>query len=73
MSSYCIDLKTNLPLLYLKDNKEALWQKFEVIYSDRIKKHSLWYVWQVVVMYIDKIWADYIVYVINIAMKYLTH
>ncbi|GES91818.1 hypothetical protein GLOIN_2v1535567 [Rhizophagus clarus] len=29
MSSYRVDPKTNLPLLYLKDNKEALWQKFE--------------------------------------------
>jgi len=40
MSSYHVDPKTNLPLLYLKDNKKALWQKFEAIYPDRIKRIS---------------------------------
>ncbi|CAG8697322.1 3713_t:CDS:2, partial [Racocetra persica] len=37
MSSYKVHSKTNLPILYLKDNKEALWKKYEAIYSDRIK------------------------------------
>jgi len=40
MSSYRVDPKTNLPLLYLKDNKEALWQKFEATYLDGIKRTS---------------------------------
>jgi hypothetical protein len=40
MSSYRVDPKTNLPLLYLKDNKEALWQKFEATYPDGIKRTS---------------------------------
>ena len=40
MSSYHVNPKTNLPLLYLQDNKEALWQKFEAIYPDGIKRTS---------------------------------
>jgi hypothetical protein len=40
MSSYKVDLKTNLPILYLKDQKEALWQKFSGIYPDGIKRTS---------------------------------
>ena len=40
MSSYKVDLKTNLPLLYLKNNKKALWNKFEAIYPDGIKQTS---------------------------------
>ena len=40
MSSYRVDPKTNLPLLYLKDNKKALWQKFEGTYSDGIQRTS---------------------------------
>ena len=38
MSSYHIDPKTNLPLLYLKDNKKSLWH--EATYSDGIKRTS---------------------------------
>ena len=40
MSSYRVDPKTNMPLLYLKDNKENLWQKFEATYPDGIKRTS---------------------------------
>lgn len=40
MSSYKVDLKTNLPILYLKDQKEALWQKFSEIYPDGMKRTS---------------------------------
>jgi hypothetical protein len=40
MSSYKVDSKTNLPLLYLKDNKKALWDKFEATYPDSIKQAS---------------------------------
>ncbi|RGB24889.1 hypothetical protein C1646_821340 [Rhizophagus diaphanus] len=29
MSSYKVNSKTNLPILYLQDQKEALWTKFE--------------------------------------------
>lgn len=40
MSSYKVHSKTNLPTLYLKDNKEALWKKFEATYPDGIKRTS---------------------------------
>ena len=40
MSSYKVDPKTNLPILYLKDQKEALWQKFSEIYPDGMKRTS---------------------------------
>jgi hypothetical protein len=40
ISSYKVDSKTNLPLLYLKDNKKALWDKFEATYPDGIKRAS---------------------------------
>ncbi|CAB4435616.1 unnamed protein product [Rhizophagus irregularis] len=40
MSSYRVDPKTSLPLLYLKDSKETLWQKFEAAYPDGIKRTS---------------------------------
>ncbi|RHZ44282.1 hypothetical protein Glove_744g11 [Diversispora epigaea] len=40
ISSYRVDPKTNLPLLYLKDNKQSLWEKFEAIYPDGIKRTS---------------------------------
>ena len=35
-----MDSKTNLPLLYLKDNKKQLWDKFEAMYPDGIKRAS---------------------------------
>lgn len=40
MSSYHVDPKTNLPLLYLRDNKKTLWEKFHSIYPDGIKRTS---------------------------------
>jgi hypothetical protein len=40
MSSYKVDTKTNLPILYLKDNKQELWKKFEATYPDGIKRTS---------------------------------
>jgi hypothetical protein len=40
MSSYQVDSKTNLPLLYLKDNKQSLWEKFETTYPNGIKRTS---------------------------------
>ncbi|PKC08808.1 hypothetical protein RhiirA5_399080 [Rhizophagus irregularis] len=40
MSSYKVDSKTNLPILYLQDQKEALWTKFEEIYPNGMKKTS---------------------------------
>ena len=40
MSSYAVDNKTGLPLLYLKDNKQTLWEKFEATYPDGIKRTS---------------------------------
>ena len=40
MSSYKVHAKTNLPILYLKDNKEALWKKYEATYPDGIKRTS---------------------------------
>ncbi|RHZ76132.1 hypothetical protein Glove_203g37 [Diversispora epigaea] len=40
ISSYIVDKKTSLPLLYLKDNKQTLWERFEAIYPDGIKRTS---------------------------------
>ena len=40
MSSYKVNLKTNLPILYLRDTKEALWKKFEATYPGGIKRTS---------------------------------
>ena len=37
MSSYKIDAKTKLPVLYLKDQKSALWEKFSVTYPNEMK------------------------------------
>ena len=31
MSSYKVDTKTQLPVLYLKDQKSVLWEKFSAI------------------------------------------
>ncbi|CAG8634508.1 546_t:CDS:2, partial [Diversispora eburnea] len=38
MSSYKVDLQTKLPVLYLKDNKTALWKKFLETYPDGYKQ-----------------------------------
>src|ERR1044072_4732097 len=40
MSSYKVDPKTNLPILYLKDQKEVLWHKFSEIYPNSMKRIS---------------------------------
>ena len=40
MSSYKVDANTNLPILYLRDNKQELWKKFEATYPDGIKHKS---------------------------------
>ncbi|RHZ88328.1 hypothetical protein Glove_23g66 [Diversispora epigaea] len=40
MSSYSVDAKTGLPILYLKENKQSLWEKFEATYPDGIKRTS---------------------------------
>ena len=40
ISSYHIDKKTQLPVLYLKDQKSALWEKFSVMYPDGMKRTS---------------------------------
>ena len=40
MSLYHIDKKTQLPVLYLKDQKSALWEKFSVTYPDGMKRTS---------------------------------
>ncbi|CAG8628909.1 247_t:CDS:2, partial [Diversispora eburnea] len=38
MSSYKVDPQTKLPVLYLKDNKTALWEKFLETYPDGYKR-----------------------------------
>ncbi|RHZ69442.1 hypothetical protein Glove_283g56 [Diversispora epigaea] len=38
MSSYKVDPQTKLPVLYLKDNKTALWKKFSKTYPDGFKR-----------------------------------
>ena len=40
MSSYKVDPKTNMPILYLKDQKSELWKKFSIQYPDGMKKTS---------------------------------
>jgi len=37
MSSYKTDAKTQLPVLYLKNTKKALWEKFKEIYPNGLK------------------------------------
>ena len=37
MSSYKTDTKTGLPVKYLRDNKEALWEKFHATYPNGIQ------------------------------------
>ncbi|RHZ51364.1 hypothetical protein Glove_479g10 [Diversispora epigaea] len=40
ISSYHIDKKTQLPILYLKDQKSALWEKFSMKHPDEMKRTS---------------------------------
>jgi hypothetical protein len=40
MSSYKVDSKTGLPVLYLKDTKDALWDKYSITYPNGIKRSS---------------------------------
>jgi hypothetical protein len=40
MSSYKVDAKTNMPILYLRDQKSELWNKFSQEYPDGMKKTS---------------------------------
>ncbi|RIA82600.1 hypothetical protein C1645_862350 [Glomus cerebriforme] len=38
LSSYKVDTKTGLPLKYLSDQKEALWEKFHKLYPEGMKR-----------------------------------
>jgi len=40
MSSYKVDQKTGLPILYLKENKKALWNKYLELYPNGMKRSS---------------------------------
>ena len=40
MSSYKVDAKTGLPVLYLKENKTSLWEKFLETYPNGMKRTS---------------------------------
>lgn len=40
MSSYKMDVKTQLLVLYLKDQKSVLWEKFSATYPDGMKRTS---------------------------------
>jgi hypothetical protein len=40
LSSYKIDTKTGLPLKYLSDQKEALWEKFHKLYPEGMRRSS---------------------------------
>ncbi|CAG8819376.1 3972_t:CDS:1, partial [Racocetra persica] len=40
MSSYKVDHQTNLPVLYLKNQKNVLWEKFSATYPDGMKRTS---------------------------------
>lgn len=39
-SSYQTDSKTGLPVVYLQDQKKALWKKFEALYPNGVKRTS---------------------------------
>lgn len=38
LSSYKVDTKTGLPLKYLSDQKESLWEKFHNLYPEGMKR-----------------------------------
>lgn len=40
MSSYHIDAKTGLPVLYLRDQKSELWNKFTETYPNGMKRST---------------------------------
>jgi len=40
MSSYKVDEKTGLPILYLKENKISLWNKYLELYPNGIKRST---------------------------------
>ncbi|CAG8793111.1 15598_t:CDS:2, partial [Racocetra persica] len=40
MSSYHVDPKTELPILYLSDNKSELWKKFSETYPNSMKRNN---------------------------------
>ena len=40
MSSYKVDARTNLPIMYLQDNKQALWEKFSESYPNGMRRTS---------------------------------
>ena len=42
MSSYKTDAKTNQPVLYLKNTKSALWEKFNHTYPNGIKRSTFY-------------------------------
>jgi len=47
MSSYKVDQKTGLPILYLKENKKALWNKYLELYPNGMKRSSFMAKWTV--------------------------
>lgn len=42
MSSYKTDAKTELPILYLKNTKKALWEKFQETYPNGLKRTTFY-------------------------------
>ncbi|PKY33387.1 hypothetical protein RhiirB3_452236 [Rhizophagus irregularis] len=42
MSSYKMDPKTDLPILYLLDQKQTLWKRFSEIYLNGIEKNNIY-------------------------------
>src|ERR1043165_7384399 len=40
LSSYKVDIKTELPLKYLSNQKEALWKKFHKLYPEGIRRSA---------------------------------
>ena len=42
MSSYKTDAKTQLPVLYLKNTKKALWEKFQKTYPNGLKRTTFY-------------------------------
>lgn len=68
MSSYKVDQKTGLPILYLKDNKKALWNKYLELYPNGMKRSSFMVRLQNGQFKYKEDWVDYVQFVMNMVM-----
>ena len=71
ISSYKTDAKTQLPVLYLKNTKKALWEKFQETYPNGLKRTTFIVNWKGIVINIRKIWEAFVLFAILMDTKYL--